>query len=336
MKKKIAALSLSILLLAGCAKNTPQLKDGEEVLTSLKGDRTISVKELYDELKDRYGLEAILTMIDKIILEDKYQNDLESAKTDAANAMAQLKETYGDNLLDAIKYYTSYKSLEDYEDYLYINYLQQKAVKDYAKEQITESQIKKYYKEEVKPDIKVSHILINVDVASDASTDDKTKAENDAKDKAQEIINKLKESKNVSETFSELAKEYSSDASTKEDGGNLGYINTDTLGTSYSELVDAAYKLKDGEYSKEVVKTELGYHVILRTETKEKASLDEVRDTVIDKLADKYSSENTDTSIKAMQKLRKEYDMDIKDDELHTSYANYIQNSLAQAKEESK
>ena len=333
MKKKVIVLSLCALLLVGCQKKTVELKDGEQVITSLKDGRNISVKELYDELKKSNGLDTLLRIIDKIILEDKYNSELDAAKENAESTMDQLKEAYKDQLEEAIKYYTNYSSSEEYKDFLYLNYLEQKATTEYAKKQISESDIKKYYKDEVKSDIKVSHILITLDVDSNASEEDQKNAEENAKNKANEVINKLKESSNPSETFKELAKEYSNDDSTKEDGGNLGFINTTTLGDSYTELVDTAYKLKDGEYSKEPVKTELGYHVIIRTETKEKASLDEVRDSILDELAKKYTTENTDATIKAMQELRKEYDMNINDDELHQYYVNYIQNSLAQAKE---
>ena len=267
-----------------------------------------------------------------MILEDKYKDDLEAAKEDAEKSINQLKESYGDQLEQAIQYYTNYNSIEEYKGYLYLNYLQQKEVKSYAKKQITDSDINKYYKNDVKSDIKVSHILITVD----SSNSDKTQAETDAKNKAEEALNKLKESSNPTETFKDLAKEYSNDDATKEDGGNLGYINTDTLGDSYKELVDAAYKLKDGEYAKEVVKTELGYHVILRTETKEKASLEEIKDSIIDKLVEKYNTEHQESSIKAMQELRKEYDMNINDDDLHQKYVNYIQNSLNQIKEQNE
>lgn len=334
MKKKIIVLSLCTLLLAGCNNKIIELKDGEEVITSLKDGKNISVKELYNELKDTYGLESLMNMIDKIILEDKYSNDLDAAKEDAESTIKQLKDAYGDELEQAIQYYTSYKSIEDYQNFLYVNYLQQKAIDNYAKTQISESDIKKYYKDEIKPDIKVSHILITVDVDANASEEDQTNAENAAKSKAEEVISKLKDANNVSERFKELANEYSSDDSTKEDGGNLGYVNVDTLGDSYTSLIEAAYKLKDGEYSKEVIKTELGYHVILRTETKEKASLEEVRDTIIDKLVTKYNSEHTESTIKAMQELRKEYDMNINDEDLHQKYVNYIQNSLSQLKEQ--
>ena len=335
MKKKAIILSLCVLLVSGCgAKTIPTLENGDEAITTLNDDRKISVNDLYNKMKDEYGLETLINMVDKMILEDKYADQMDAAKDSAQSTIDQLKTQYGDKLLSAIQYYTSYNSVEDYQDYVYLSYLQNKAVTDYAKTQITDSAIKKYYKDSIKADIKVSHILINVDVASDASDDEKTQAEDAAKAKAQEVIDKLKDSKDVASTFAELAKEYSNDDATKDDGGNLGYINTDTLGDDYANLVTAAYDLKDGKYTTEPVKTTLGYHVVLRVETKDKAALDDVKDSIISTLASEYVTNNTDSTIKAMQSLRKDYGMDIVDDDLHDDYINYIQNSLEKLKEQ--
>mgnify|MGYP002863356917 CR=1 FL=1 len=77
-------------------------------------------------------------------------------------------------------------------------------------------------------------------------------------------------SRNIKETFASLAKEYSDDSATKNDGGALGYINLNNLGTNYDELVNAAVKLKDGKYSTSVITTDLGYHVIYRVDQKDK------------------------------------------------------------------
>jgi foldase protein PrsA len=336
MKKKVLILSLCVLMATGCgAKTIPTLENGDEAITTLKDDKKISVNDLYTKMKDEYGLETLINMIDKMILEDKYADDMDAAKTSAQNTIDQLKTSYGDKLLSAIQYYTSYQTIEDYQDSLYISNLQQEAVTDYAKTKITDSQIKKYYNDSIKPDIKVSHILITVDVADDATDDEKTQADSDAKAKAEEVISKLNDASDVAETFKSLASEYSKDDSTKDDGGNLGYINTDTLGDSYKDMVTAAYALKDGAYTKDPVKTELGYHVVLRTETKEKAALDDVKDSIIATLAKEYTTNNTDSTIKAMQELRKEYDMDIVDTDLHDDYVKYIQNSLAQLQESS-
>lgn len=75
--------------------------------------------------------------------------------------------------------------------------------------------------------------------------------------------------------FAKLAKEYSEDDDSKEDGGSLGEINIGSLDSNYDELVKAASELKDGEYSTEIITTELGYHVILKTKTGEKKSYDD-------------------------------------------------------------
>ncbi len=331
--KKLIIAAMCLLLVTGCGQKTiPTLENGEEVITTLKGDRKISVKDLYNSLKDQYGLQTLITMIDKMILEDKYGSDMDAAKDYAKTQMDQLKEAYGDDLLSAIQMYTNYNTLDEYENSIYLSYFQKKAINDYAKSKITDSEIKKYYKNEIKSDIKISHILITVNADSNASDEDKKAAEEEAKNKAKEVINKLNDASDKKQAFIDLAKEYSEDETTKNNEGNLGFINVDTLGDSYKDVVSKAYELKDGEYTKEPVKSELGYHVVLRTETKEKASLEDVKDTILDKLAEKYTTDNKDASIKAMQELRKEYEMDIVDSDIHDQYVTYIQNSLAQIK----
>lgn len=338
--QKVVALSLaSMTLLSGCgAKTIPTLENGDQAVVTFNENAKISVTDFYNQMKDKYGTEVILNMIDKMILEKKYADSTEEARKNADSVMSQLETSYGDKLLSAIQTYTGYQTLDEYKDYVYLSYLQNKAAEDYAKDNIGEKDIKKYYNDEIKPDIKVSHILISVNYASDASDDDKTKAKNEAKAKAQEALDKLKaaDKSKIADTFSELAKEYSNDDSSKNDGGSLGFINTDTLGSNYNNLVTEAYKLKDGEYSSNIVETELGYHLVYRTETKEKAKLDDVRDKIIDALVSDYLSKNQEAYIKSMQAVRKEYGMNIIDDDLNTNYTNYIQNSLLKIQENKK
>ena len=338
--QKVVALSLaSMTLLSGCgAKTIPTLENREQAVVTFNDDVKISINDFYNQMKERYGTEVILNMIDKMVLEKKYADTIEDAQKNADSVMSQLEASYGDKLLSAIQTYTGYQTLDEYKDYVYLSYLQNKAAEDYAKENISEKEIKKYYNDEIKPDIKVSHILISVNYATDASDDDKTKAKNEAKAKAQEALDKLKaaDQSKIAEVFSELAKEYSNDDSSKDDGGNLGFINTDTLGSNYDKLVTEAYKLKDGEYSSNIVETELGYHLVYRTETKEKADLESVRDTIVDALVSDYLKENQEAYIKSMQAVRKEYGMDIIDDDLNTNYTNYIQNSLLKIQENKK
>ncbi len=333
MKKKIIVLGACMLLVAGCGKTIPKLKDGSEaVVTFKKGN--ISANELYNEVKDTYGLSTLITMIDKQILEKEYKDDLEDAKSSAKNQIEQIKSQYGDNALSAVQQFTGFSTMEAYEDYLYIAYLQNLAVEDYAKDQIKDSDIEKYYNESIYGDIKVSHILITPEVKDDMSEDEKTKAEEKAKKEAEKLIKKLDEAEDASKEFKTLAKKNSDDAATSENGGDLGYINTDTLSSDYEGFADEAYKLNDGEYTKEPVKTSLGYHIILRVKSKEKAKLEDVKDKIIDTLSNELISNDATTSINALQDIRKKYGMEIKDSELSKQYSNYIQNSLSKAIEQ--
>lgn len=330
MKKKILVLMLCLFLVAGCGKTIPKLKDGSEAIVSLEKDN-ISVDDLYNEIKDTYGLSTLVNMVDKKILEKEYKDDLEDAKKSAESQIDQLKDYYKDNVLSAIQQYTGYSTIEAYQDYLYLAYLQNLAINDYAKAQIKDSEIETYYKDEVVGDIEVSHILITPEVKDDMSDEDKTKAEEKAKKKAEELIKKLKEAKDVKKEFKNLAKSNSADEATNEKGGSLGYINKDTLSSDYNGFADAAYKLEDGKYTTEAVKTSLGYHIILRTKTKEKAKLNDIKDSIKEKLATELVSNDATTAINALQDIRKKYNMEIKDSELKKQYSNYIQNSLTKA-----
>ncbi len=340
MKKKIIMLALCVLMISGCGK-IPTLSNGDEAMVTLKGSM-ISANDYFAELKknDR-ALEQLVTMVDKKILEEKYSNKLEEAKKEADDRVAELEQYYGDQLEELIKQQTDYNGIEDYKDALYIGYLQQLAITDYCKKQITDKQIKKYYEDEIVGDIKVSHILVTSKATEDMTDEQKAAAETEAKEKAQSIIAELnKTSKDeVAKKFAELASAQSDDAATKNNGGSFGFINKNTLSSDYAELVDAAYKLKDGEYTTKIVTTELGYHIVLRTETKEKASLEDVKDTILDDLASEYLAENSVANVKALQELRKDYDFKIVDTDMQKRYAEYIQNQInyyQQADEQNK
>ncbi len=329
MKKKIIVLGLCTVMVCGCGKTIPTLENGGEAVVTFEKGEAISVEDLYNELKNSYALESLINLIDKKIVEDKYKDSLDSANEYADATMKSLEETYGDDLLSAIQMYTSYSTVEAYRNYVYLSYLQNLVIEDYAKDQIEEKELKNYYEKNIYGDVLVNHILITPKVTDSMADEEKTAAENEAKEKINTIIAKLKESKNIKETFTELAKEYSEDSSTKEDGGSLGYINNGTLSSSYDEILKNAFELKDGEYSTKVITTELGYHVIYREASKEKASYEDVLDSMKETLADKILSEDTTLSTKAMQAIRKEYGMDIVDSEIQKQYATYIQNALS-------
>ena len=125
---------------------------------------------------------------------------------------------------------------------------------DYTKdvESMLES-IKKQYEMKSGPKVQASHILIKID---ETMTDEKAKA------KIEELKKELDatpaEKKN--EKFAELAKANSACPS-KEQGGDLGAFGR---GQMVPEFDKAAFEMKVGEISAPV-KTQFGYHLILKT-----------------------------------------------------------------------
>ena len=333
MKKKIVLAMALTLLLTGCGK-VPKLENGKDAVVSFKNGDKISVDDLYTQMKDKYALSILVNMIDKKVLEETFPDNMEKAQKASESYLSALKESYEteEKLLAAVQQYYGYTTLDEYKDQIYLSYMQSYAVEAYAKEKITDKEIENYYKN-MENDIEVSHILITPQVTDKMTDDEKKKAETEAETKAKSIITELKDAvkngKTVADAFSELAKKYSEDESTKDKGGSLGEVNKTTLGDTYTNLVNTAYALKDGAYSSEVIKTDNGYHIIMRNKTYDKKELKDVKDEIIETLAkEKMENDNT-ISVNTLQHYRKEKGMEIEDSTLATQYSNYISNTLA-------
>lgn len=93
----------------------------------------------------------------------------------------------------------------------------------------------------------------------------------EAKKKAEKI---LKEVLKSGADFAALAKEYSEDPGSKERGGDLGWFGK---GVMVPEFEEAAFNLKKGEMTKELVQTQFGYHLIKKIdERKNEKGEDEI------------------------------------------------------------
>ena len=334
MKKKIVCLMLGLLLLTGCGK-VSKLENGQDAVVSFKNGDKISVDDLYNELKEKYALSTLLNMIDRKVLEETFPDNIEKAKKSSESYLEALKENYEseEELLSAIQQYYGYITIEEYQDQIYLGYMQSYAMNEYAKEQVTDKEIEKYYKNEIENDIEISHILITPEVTDEMDDDQKTEAETKAEEKANNILLELKDSvkngKKVSDAFSELAKKYSEDEATKDKGGSLGQVNKTTLGDTYTEIIQKAYTLKDDNYYTKVIKTSLGYHIIMRNQTYEKKSLDDLKEEIIEILASDIMEDDKTLSVNALQHYRKQMGVNIEDSMLATQYSNYITNTLA-------
>src|SRR5574344_1982461 len=70
MKKKILLTLVCLLLITGC--KDVKLKDGENALVTFK-EGGISSNDLYIELKNTYGAEKLMDLIDSYLLEPLYK-----------------------------------------------------------------------------------------------------------------------------------------------------------------------------------------------------------------------------------------------------------------------
>ena len=311
--KNLACLSLAVLMLAGCSR-VPKLKDGSELVIELDGLK-MTTEEFYQELKDNYGTYTLVNSIDELLLNKIYQTD-DNLKTQVESQVTTLKNQFGSDFEQAINYYYGVSNEKQLKDYIEISLKRQKAIDDYANSLITDKEIETYYKDKAIGDIKASHILIQSTADANATEEDKKKAENEALNTAKEIIKKL----DKGEKFEDLAKEYSKDSSAS-DGGNLGYFNR---GDMVSEFEDAVVALEVGKYTKEPVKTQYGYHIILKTDQKEKPKLEEIKDKIKDTLAKDLVANTENISAFALDWLREKNNLKIYDAELKIKYDHYM------------
>ena len=334
MKKKIFGLLVIMGLLTACGE-IPKLENGQEALVSFEKGDGISVDDFYQEIKTQYGLPVLITMIDTKVLQTTFPDYNQEALDNAEANIKDIRSNYKTDaeFLSDIQTYTGFATIQGYQDYLYLSYYEQHATEEYIKKNITDKQIEKYYKENIKEDIEVSHILITPDVTDKMSEEQKKKAEEDALNTVNTILKELKNTKaaDLETKFAELAKEYSEDGATKEKGGSLGRVNTDTLGSTYQALIDAAYSIKDGKYYTEAVKTSLGYHIVLRTKSYEKAELETVKSKIIASIVNEEMQTNSSVAINAMQHYRNELGLKINDSQLNTAFNNYVTNLLSNA-----
>ena len=152
MKKKLIILSSLLLILSGCKKEEIECPEPEEeILIKYKGEE-ITEQEVIKEAQD-YIFPVLFEKIKGNILKEEMKDYLEDGEDYIKEIMEQLETFYGDELEETIKQQTSYKSLEEYEESLLINYLEDEYVKQYIcqkenieYEEITDDNTLEYYK----------------------------------------------------------------------------------------------------------------------------------------------------------------------------------------------
>lgn len=132
--------------------------------------------------------------------------------------------------------------VEEFKRAMVIDALLQEVLK--GKEEVSESEILQYYKENEErftepKEVKIRHLFATSEPV------------------LKEVLTKLSQG----EHFAKLASAYNADKS-REDGGNLGWIRRGQLSPSFAQFEEAAFSLRKKEEISDVVKTPYGYHII--------------------------------------------------------------------------
>jgi peptidyl-prolyl cis-trans isomerase D len=144
--------------------------------------------------------------------------------------------------------------------------------------QVTDEQVASYYeahKEEFRREaqVRARHILRKVPAGAGP----------DEEMKARAVLEAVQQRLQAGEDFAALAREFSEDPASAEQGGDLGFFKR---GEMVKPFEDAAFALRPGEVS-QIVRTDFGYHLIQVEEVQEAGyrPLEEVRSQLVERLA---------------------------------------------------
>jgi parvulin-like peptidyl-prolyl isomerase len=116
----------------------------------------------------------------------------------------------------------------------------------------TPAEIDAYMKSHPEEQVHARHILISIKTPEAPSDDALDKPQ--ARAKAEELLKRIR----AGEDFGSLAKEFSKDPGSKENGGDLGWFGR---GRMVPEFEKAAFALQPGQVS-DIVESQFGFHII--------------------------------------------------------------------------
>ncbi|MGE5351130.1 MAG: peptidylprolyl isomerase [Acidobacteriota bacterium] len=230
-----------------------------------------AIKSLYD--KRKYELRVSHLMIRPDTIPDA------KAKEIAQSLLERIKkgesfeslvkqysaDVYSKNSGGDIYYITAGTVLPEFEDAAYATE-PGKVYPELVKTRYGYHILKVTEKRERIPSIRASHILISF--RSDSGKVDTAAA----LAKIQDIKNQLLKGAD----FAELAKKYSQDPGSKENGGDLGFFERRM---TVKEFDEAAFNLKKGQIS-DIVKTDYGFHIIKLTDVSPYPPLEQERENL--------------------------------------------------------
>lgn len=280
------------------------LSDGTQPVAEIK-NKKVTADEIYQGTAIDSKVNLLLSLVDEFILTEMYEetDEMKQEIEDTADSYYKQAEQYQMTKKAFLKQY-GFESHEDFIKDLKLNHLRKKYFEEYVEKLITEDEINDYYEDKVYGDIDSKHMLVTID---------EDRKDEDAKKLANEIIAKLNEGK----SFDEVKEEYKDNITYEE----LGY---QAFNANIQESYMTALKnLSNDKYTTEPVKTTYGYHIIYRIDQKEKPSLEDVKDTIIDAIAEVKKTDDEKLYEKSLINLREENEFKFHDTSIEEKYDDY-------------
>lgn len=326
MKKKLTPLlvSLGIIGLAGCsndgeeAENTTSEGDvdfGEVLASSDAGNVTA------DDILNQMGTQQVATQtfqltLDKVLM-DKYSEELNQEDLQA-EIDQEIEEMGGEEQVAMML--QQQQSNVDVESYKQQRLIAQYHDRYFIDEfDITDEEAKESVREG-------SHILVSVtEDGEETSEGEEALTDEEAKEKAEDLIQQLEDGAD----FAELATAESDDPGSAANNGSLGYVQR---GQMVEPFENALFELEPGEMTTEPVKSDFGYHIILRGEEE---NIDDELSSVKRQIVNQRVQESPDEVLTMYQSLLDEYNVEFENEDIRTFIEDtYLQDEAAVDTEE--
>lgn len=278
----LVALLVAMTVLGGCGKKNAK---SDDVLATYKENGTITQGEfdtflnvngllnpMYKELFKDPSMQPYLLyqLIGYKIYASRADDQIKSEADELISGqMEQFKMLLGaqEGGLDK-QLKDNNIELKDLEDLMKMTFYAISA----AEKEVADDQVKAEYDKKLEQDkhffdiTTVRHILI---MATDPREKKEIRSDEEALARAKEVQAKLKDGGD----FDALAKEYSDDEGSKENGGKYENLDYYAMNQMVPEFRDAAFTLEVNQIS-EPVKTDFGYH-IMRVDNRKQTTLEE-------------------------------------------------------------